>query len=148
MFYDFLLLDFILIIRDETVEVGADLYELDTEAEATVTAAESSAPTSKPAETSEKPIAAAAAKPASTPKAEKKAEEKSHRTPSIKFLGKEGWARVLSASGGQSVPTLYSIPADYGRPVFTDDEIEALVMGGANLVPDVKNYSSGAQFGY
>ena len=126
------------------MEVGADLYEIDTEAEATVTASETpaaeEAAAPAPAAKAATPAPAAAAPAAST------TAENSHRTPSINFLGKDGWARVLS--GAASAPIVYAIPADYGRPEFTEDEMEALVMGGANIAPDVKVYSAGAEFGY
>ena len=124
------------------MEVGADLYEIDTEAEATVTASETLAAeeAAAPAAKAATPAPAAAAPAAST------TAENSHRTPSINFLGKDGWARVLSGAG--SAPIVYAIPADYGRPEFTEDEMEALVLGGANIAPDVKVYSAGAEFGY
>jgi hypothetical protein len=48
-------------------------------------------------------------------------------------------------SGG-SAEVVYDIPANYGRLSFSEEEMEALIMGGANLVPDVKSYSSGATF--
>lgn len=96
--------------------------------------------------------------PASTPAAETEkaaasetklepapaAAAKSHRTPSIHFLGKEGWARKLA---GEQTPQVVYIPPSYGRPAFTEEEMEALVTGGANLAPQVKDYSSGAMFG-
>ena len=68
-----------------------------------------------------------------------------NRTPSIHFLGKEGWARRRS---GVQTPTIVYVPPSYGRPVFTEEEMEALVTGGASLAPDVKKYSSGSMFGY
>ena len=126
------------------MEVGANLYELDTEAEATVTVPET--PKSATTETTESSTSSEPIVVLPTSDVGDKAES-SHRTPSIKFLGKEGWARILSGAG-QSAPVLYTIPADYGRPEFSDDEIEALVMGGANLVPDVIHFSSGAEFGH
>lgn len=43
---------------------------------------------------------------------------------------------------------IYGVPSNYGRPKFTEDEMEALMLGGANLVPDVKKHSSGAVFKY
>mmetsp|Transcript_134791 Transcript_134791/g.200570 ORF Transcript_134791/g.200570 Transcript_134791/m.200570 type:complete len:230 (-) Transcript_134791:9-698(-) len=129
---------------DDTIEVGSDLYEIDTEAEATVAASEAPAKSEAPTPAAEPAKAQPAVAAVATDSA--KSEDTSHRTPSIKFLGKDGWARVLSAT--ESAPVVYAIPADYGRPAFTEEEMEALVLGGANLVPDVKNYSSGAKFGY
>ena len=118
--------------------MGADLYELDTEAEATVEAADSSSPPANdaaPELTASTPVEVAPAAPAAT-----KAPQ--DRVPSIQFLGKEGWSRRLAG-----VPELPPVPANYGRPVFTEEEMEALLTGGANLVPEVKVHSSGAIFG-
>lgn len=117
---------------DETVEVGAQLYEIDTEAEASYVA-------------SDEPAAAAAASPspakeetkqqsaAPTPPPQKK-EEAHHRTPSIKFLGKDGWAQLKAGSGHQS-PVTEQIHPLYGRLPFTQEEVDALVFGGASLEP-------------
>jgi len=128
---------------DDNVEVGADLYKIDTEAEASVTAAEASesAPTPEPAESSTTPLAPAeevkqVAATTSSP---------SHRTPSIKFLGKEGWAKLRA---GVQTPSLVYIPPMYGRPIFTEEEMDALETGGASLAPKVTAHSSGAMFGY
>jgi len=123
---------------DDEVEVGADLYEIDTEAEATVDAAEAAtqpaqsissvnAPTTEPTPTE---IAAPAATTAEAPP----------RVPSIKFLGKDGWKLALIAE-----PELV-IPASYGRHAFSEEEIEALLSGGANLAPGIDEYSQGATF--
>jgi len=118
------------------------LYKIDTEAEATVSTGDADS----------KPAAADAPEPASTkpqedaPAVSAKADEKpsapssssssnsnsSHRTPSIRFLGKEGWAK---AKAEKQTPTVFIIPSNYGRPAFTEEEMEALVMGGANLKP-------------
>ena len=127
--------------RDDTVEVGADLYEIDTEAEATVAAAESVTP----AEAPPAPTIKEQSTPPVTTSVEPVVEPEQHRSPSIKFLGKEGWMRRRSGQEAVS-PVVYGVPTGYGRPKFTEDEIEALIMGGANLVPDVKQHSSGAVF--
>jgi hypothetical protein len=124
--------------------VGAQLYEIDTDAEATVAASDASPAPSQPApaapvKEAPAPVAAAVA---AAPK------EESHRTPSIQFLGKEGWTRILSGHGAASAPTVYAIPSNYGRPKFSEEEMEALMMGGANLAPDVKQHSAGAVFGF
>lgn len=126
---------------DDTVEVGADLYEIDTEAEATVAAAESATP----AEAPPAPTIKEQSTPPVTTSVEPVVEPEQHRSPSIKFLGKEGWMRRRSGQEAVS-PVVYGVPTGYGRPKFTEDEIEALIMGGANLVPDVKQHSSGAVF--
>ena len=123
---------------DDEIEVGADLYEIDTEAEATVEGAEvphaakSIAPDSSPPPESTTPLEAVVSDAPSR--------EPSSRIPSIKFLGKEGWQRALAPE-----PELL-IPATYGRLDFSEEEIEALLTGGANIAPDVEEYSEGAVF--
>ena len=137
---------YVVSFSDEEVEVGSDLYEIDTEAEATVDASSPAAPAAAATES-------AAAAPSTPPPPTKStpppppaaAQPKGHRTPSIHFLGKEGWSRVLS---GSTIPVLQALPPNYGRPKFSEAEIDALIMGGADLAPEVKQYSSGAQFGY
>ena len=144
---------------DETVEVGANLYKIDTDAEASVVSAGTTASSSSSSKSTTKESAAATAekvseapKTTANTKAESSAAKSSssgggghHRTPSIHFLGKEGWARRRS---GVQTPTIVYVPPSYGRPVFTEEEMEALVTGGASLAPDVKKYSSGSMFGY
>lgn len=122
---------------DDEVEVGADLYEIDTEAEATVEAAPQSteATPAAPAASTPEPAPVASA-PAPVPASSAVAP----RIPSIKFLGKEGWARALTVE-----PALV-IPASYGRLEFSEEEMEALWSGGANLAPELKEYSTGAIF--
>lgn len=116
------------------MEVGANLCELDTEAEATVVSSNESA----------EPAAAAAAPPAPSAAPVVAVEApKSARLPSIQFLGKDGWARKLS---GMDAAVVY-VPKNYGRPKFSEEEMEALMTGGANLVPEVKQLSAGAIFG-
>jgi hypothetical protein len=123
---------------DETVEVGSDLYEIDTEAKATVQDSKGSTPASLPE-----------AAPASSPApavlsshVQAKATDQT-RVPSIHFLGKDGWKTKLAG-----VPVLPPVPTNYGRPIFTEEEMEALLTGGANLAPGVKQHSTGATFGY
>ncbi|KAG7346135.1 dihydrolipoyl dehydrogenase [Nitzschia inconspicua] len=137
---------------DDTVEVGANLCEIDTEATATVEASESNSPT-ETLSGAEATAAAAAPTPApaivsaadTTSISAPSTQQHGARTPSIKFLGKEGWARVLSG-GGSATHVVYNIPANYGRLSFSEEEMEALIMGGANIAPEVKDYSSGATF--
>merc|ERR1711935_330275 len=57
------------------------------------------------------------------------------RVPSIRFLGKEGWQRALTAE------VELVIPVTYGRLDFSEEEIEALLSGGANIAPEIKEYS-------
>lgn len=81
------------------------------------------------------------------------------RNPSIHFLGKSGWAERLSGHKetvssdviAQSSPTaVVSVQSDihpmYGRPAFTEIEMEALIMGGAETAPSVVSPSGGARF--
>ena len=129
--------------------MGAPLYTIDTEAEATV---EGSAPAAIPSEAPEEPapsIAAAtepvvAAKSAPpTPDATVQSTSSTatkHRTPSIRFLGKQGWRDLLSgkppqpASPTETATMTVNIHPMYGRPPFTAKEMDALIFGGANLL--------------
>ena len=133
----------IIIYSDDNIEVGADLYKIDTEAEASVSATESasSAPEAAAAPAQEAPKVAAAPAPAP---AAIKSSSTGHRTPSIHFLGKAGWEKRLS---GEQTPAIVYLPPNYGRPVFSEEEMEALITGGASMAPDVKVHSSGAMFG-
>jgi hypothetical protein len=131
------------IARDDTVEVGANLCEVDTEAEATVEASQNSVQEIEASSAAEIPPAAPTRAPVvigsqQTTAAAVPSTQHVARTASIQFLGKEGWARVLS---GRSVNVVYNIPANYGRLSFSEEEMEALIMGGANLAPEFKEYS-------
>jgi hypothetical protein len=141
--------------RDDTVEVGAKLYEIDSDGVAVVaTPVASSAPAG---------TVAAAAKPSDAK--ETKSSSSSHRTPSIHFRGKSGWQALktpgqvssLTVAATKKPPSnnnplainvIYdnSIGSMYGRPKFSEAEMEALVMGGATLAPTVVTTSSGASF--
>jgi len=122
---------------DDEVEVGADLYEIDTEAEATVEASAASEPAAAPAAE----VAAPAPTPAPTPAAAAPTSgEPAKRVPLIQFLGKEGWAQALTPEPE------FIIPATYGRLEFSEEEMEALMLGGANMAPEVDSFSSGATF--
>jgi hypothetical protein len=148
------------LVRDETVEVGAKLYELDTDAVASIseTSPISTAPVAPVVET---PMVAS--KQATVPSTT----TSEHRSPSIKFLGKDGWEalrkgqnlskQVLNGTSNASsklsphaVTTIVDDSAVknpmYGRPKFTDAEIEALLTGGATLAPLVLSHSTGAKF--
>ena len=104
---------------DDTVEVGAPLYELDAEGEVTAVKAEQPKAPPAPVPKAPEPVAAASSSKAPT-----------SRTPSIHFLGKEGWAQLRAPQ-----PKLEPIPPNYGRPPITEAEMEALLMGGATIVP-------------
>lgn len=132
------------------MEVGAKLYEIDTEASATVSASSTVA-------------APAAVPPVGKPSIIVEAPDH-HRSPSIKFLGKDGW-EALRKGHGKSVPKAASAGAKpsphgvnvivddsignnplYGRPKFTEAEMEALLTGGATMAPQVLSHSTGAKF--
>lgn len=120
---------------DDNVDVGADFYTLDADAEAVAAAPvqEAAAPAAveQPAGgegidvSSSPPVAAAAPAPTSL-----------GRKPSIQFMGKAGWARRLA--GEVQSPIVVdanfdmspsSLPPDFGRPAITEAEIEALELG-------------------
>ncbi len=130
--------------REDNVEVGANLYEIDTEAEASASITP----------TAETPSSAASSQVAVEEEIKIVAEEATKtgvRIPSIQFLGKDGWKRRLSPENTIATPTVTTISAGkphettivasgvmapmYGRLPFTDREIEALELGGASEVP-------------
>jgi hypothetical protein len=144
------------------VEVGAQLYEVDTEAEATVAPADLvEASGFPPPSSSLAPTTTAAVEEASPSVAATEAEDTAApklRVPSIHFLQKEGWSKrkagheaegaTTAAAASEPPPppaapvsplavTTYSVdslPPMYGRPKFTPAEMDALVYGGANLL--------------
>lgn len=87
------------------------------------------------------------------------------RVPSIHFLGKEGWRERRSGVSHDAAPapttktiasvnnnnnpksptsvTYFPYSAMYGRPPITDDEMEALILGGAEEAPEVKSSDKG-----
>eukprot|EP00559_Dactyliosolen_fragilissimus_P003596 CAMPEP_0184862870 /NCGR_PEP_ID=MMETSP0580-20130426/8123_1 /TAXON_ID=1118495 /ORGANISM="Dactyliosolen fragilissimus" /LENGTH=179 /DNA_ID=CAMNT_0027360887 /DNA_START=270 /DNA_END=809 /DNA_ORIENTATION=- len=119
---------------DDTVEVGSDLYQIDTDGvpslqslsedigeNATITAAGEQQPDAS---------ATTTISDATQP----------HRIPSIKFLGKEGWALRRSPKPiiQADHPTTHNVTVErvelglmYGRLPFTEKEMDALIMGGA-----------------
>jgi pyruvate/2-oxoglutarate dehydrogenase complex dihydrolipoamide acyltransferase (E2) component len=152
--------------RDDTVEVGAKLYEIDSEGVAstgmTATASPTApATTSKPAEDVNETTTATKSDGTTS------SSSSSHRTPSIQFLGKSGW-QAIKTPGQQStkkapqhaavvqvaakkplaITVIYdeTIDCNYGRPKFSAAEIEAVMTGGATLAPNVVSISSGASF--
>jgi hypothetical protein len=84
-------------------------------------------------------------------------QQQQQRTPRIHFLGKEGWAARLNPhkqpqQQAQEQPTVVKnlppLHPMYGRPTFTEEEMEAFMLGGAEQAPKVIAHSSGAQFSY
>ena len=141
--------------RDDTVEVGSDLYQIDTDVTAAVTAVPTISGT-LPGVAAATPTTAIPVQHGNT----------SHRTPSIHFLGKAGWAARKSPATEEAIESkttvqdIYQqleavqlVPDDptwdpmYGRPPISDDEIESLVMGVASGAPQLLKPSSGATFG-
>jgi len=122
---------------DDNIDVGADLCEIDTDAVATVEAGAATEEISK--EAPESSSIASVSTPTVTTSVSA-GDLSSSRVPSIKFLGKEGWAAALT------VQPEVQIPANYGRLPFSEDEMEALVTGGANLAPELKQYSTKALY--
>lgn len=126
------------------------MYVIDTEAEASVTV-EAAAKDEPPAE-----VAAAAPTPAAQPTTSVPPSDNSGRKPSIQFLGKGGWERRRSGTqpislipdkpNGTVVLDGSMIDSRYGRPAFTEKEMEALILGGANIAPTVAKHSGGASF--
>jgi hypothetical protein len=148
---------------DETVEVGANLYELDTDGTATFEKpSNDSGSAMEPPLSIEMPVAASPSSAASATLIN--GEATTHRLPSIKFLGKQGWeaarkghAEVIatpsSSPAASKKPNAVTTILDntilhpmYGRPRFSEAEMEALIMGGATVAPTVVLHSSGAKF--
>jgi hypothetical protein len=132
--------------------VGSPLYEIDTDATA-VKAAEKE-PSAKTAVETSPPPTNAPTPPMSPPESL----DASERTPSINFLGKQGWAArlsgdssnaepeskqiVVTAAPAQQTSILVDLPPMYGRLKFTEEEIEALISGGASAAPVLKKASN------
>lgn len=134
---------------DDEVEVGADLYMIDTKGVASAAATDDIAAegfanitVDDAASSSDEQAAAAAV-----------ADEPSNtgvRVPSIKFLGKDGWKERLSVAGSATTPQPTAplkphggsvilaggaLPSSYGRLPISDREIEDCVLGGASEAP-------------
>ena len=141
------------------VEVGTELYEIDTEAvaeEGSGVQAAASAPDADADATSvhkEETPAVAAAVAVSDDDSTKV------RVPSIQFLGKKGWKERRGVQGISSpvvaaveVPTKPNavitlengdLPSSYGRMPFSEREMEDLGLGGASEAPYATYYGSG-----
>jgi len=136
---------------DANIEVGEGLYVLETDVEnaadvtPVVAAAEGTPDVSEVNALLDAEHATAANHSPST------------RVPSIHFLGKEGWKKLLAvtedspvAAAAPSTTILTSNKPNaatsithapynpmYGRPPITDEEMEALILGGAEEAPEV-----------
>lgn len=143
-------------ISDETVEVGAPLYEIDTEAKP-FDSAPSETSTTAAAETTAtvSPTSTTTSTSSHAPKQvqQQLEQQQEHRSPKIHFLGKEGWAARLRATiAEQPTPSVVvdttPISPMYGRPPFSEEEMEAFMLGGAEQAPKIIANSTGAKFSY
>jgi len=121
---------------DGNIDVGADLCEIDTEAVATTEVTELiTEEAAAPSTLEYTPIISGSSSSGNDDSSSQAA-----RTPSIKFLGKDGWAAALT------VENEIVLPANYGRLPISEEEMEALVTGGANLAPELKAFSTKALY--
>jgi len=149
---------------EDTVEVGSNLYEIDTEVAPSVVASQDSSSQKTTITEEEKNYVSA---PTTTDEivdnASSASDDNNTRTPSIHFLGKVGWENRLIGTtttttennSFQSNPDKPNevisldgsmLDSMYGRPPFTEEEFDALMLGGANLAPEVISPSRGAVF--
>jgi pyruvate/2-oxoglutarate dehydrogenase complex dihydrolipoamide acyltransferase (E2) component len=130
------------------VEVGEGLYVLDTDLSVA-----SSAGTAEPAQSK--------SEAASIEEIVKETPAPAARIPSIHFLGKEGWNALrnehsqstskstnTTTPGGSKPHSPTSVTYTpyvhmYGRPSITDEEMEALLLGGAEEAPEMKKDKGG-----
>mmetsp|Transcript_33626 Transcript_33626/g.59044 ORF Transcript_33626/g.59044 Transcript_33626/m.59044 type:complete len:295 (-) Transcript_33626:274-1158(-) len=143
------------------VEVGTGLYVLDTDVENAESVAPVVEKTDDVAEVND-------SLDAETMVVAEEASEKSSsastsaRVPSIHFLGKEGWKErraatedspaaassttttILTSNKPNAPTSITNIPYSsmYGRPPITDEEIDALMLGGADEAPEVRKVDS------
>lgn len=142
---------------DDNVEVGAGLYILDTD----VQNIESAVLETNMSEVNESLDATKAGE--DIVKVSEPILKSTTRIPSIHFLGKEGWKARLTATdlASPAAPTTSAttvLKSDKpnaptsitqiqykpmeGRPLITEEEMEALVLGGALEAPEVKTLIS------
>jgi biotin carboxyl carrier protein len=128
---------------DDEVEVGSDLYMIDSEGVATATTADITL------EASADDTSASAVQNSGEEIAAAKPSKPGVRVPSIQFLGKDGWKQRMSVAGAATTPAptqplkphgstvLPGGPLSpmYGRLPFTEREIEDCVLGGAAEAP-------------
>lgn len=134
---------------DGEVEVGGDLYVIDTEAEA-VAASSVDEPVEGAADSGDNATAAAASEASESAASTAAASTSSSvRVPSIQFLGKDGWKKRLSVAGAATTPAPTKplkpngsilveggpLPATYGRLPLSEREMDDLLLGGASEAP-------------
>jgi len=129
--------------RDGNIEVGADLYEIDTEGTAmNVSQPDKTIDTSVSDDLGANPLP-------SMPSSSTEETLGHARIPSIKFLNKDGWSRRKNGLE-QPSEVVDTTPVDpkatvtldstgigpmYGRLPFSEREIDALILGGASEAP-------------
>lgn len=153
---------------EDTIEVGANLYDIDTEAEGIVDLKSSSEIlASKTANDSSASLDSSHTSNTTENSVPNLPPATGARIPSIQFLGKKGWeirrnCLVVVDEGAPSEPvseinisavtsaSLSQISNGWnpmtGRPPISDEEIEALAMGGASVAPTIKRSSIRAVF--
>lgn len=124
---------------DDNVNVGSELYEIDTQGTPTLSTTSTTTTTNENNDTSEQ-TSTTSTEPTTTNN------QSTTRVPSIQFLGKAGWKQRKEAVGvTKTIPQPASsstasisdgsIGPMYGRLPFSDREMEALLMGGASEEP-------------
>lgn len=152
---------------DGVIEVGEGLYVLDTDVSSSAASASSSSSAADAVVENVSEVNASLDADKIVAAADNTTISSSARVPSIHFLGKEGWKKILtttdesvtSSSSSSSSETTTTIPSSnkpnsptsithipyssmYGRPPITDEEMEALILGGAEEAPGVRSVTS------
>ena len=152
---------------DGVIEVGEGLYVLDTDVSSSVASVSSSSSAADAVVENVSEVNASLDADKIVAAADNTTISSSARVPSIHFLGKEGWKKILtttdesvtSSSSSSSSETTTTIPSSnkpnsptsithipyssmYGRPPITDEEMEALILGGAEEAPGVRSVTS------
>jgi len=140
---------------EAVIEVGEGLYVLDTDTSVATSSVESNTNEVNVSLDAEQMLANDEPAPTLSTSSSSTA-----RVPSIHFLGKEGWKKLLTAtdepnqttttttiptSNSPSAPTsITQMPYSsmYGRPAITEEEMEALILGGAEEAPEVHSVTS------
>lgn len=142
---------------EAVIEVGEGLYVLDTDTSVATSSVESNTNEVNVSLDAEQMLANDEPAPTLSTTS---SSSSTARVPSIHFLGKEGWKKLLTAtdepnqttttttiptSNSPSAPTsITQMPYSsmYGRPAITEEEMEALVLGGAEEAPEVHSVTS------
>ena len=142
---------------EAVIEVGEGLYVLDTDTSVATSSVESNTNEVNVSLDAEQMLANDEPAPILSTTS---SSSSTARVPSIHFLGKEGWKKLLTAtdepnqttttttiptSNSPSAPTsITQMPYSsmYGRPAITEEEMEALILGGAEEAPEVHSVTS------